>query len=206
MTSHLKLLFLVSLIFVYFGVAWFFPWETIQIDSTVSVSYLWDVCFSLLIGFLFHLSPRGAKAKGLWTRSLAIFLLAVLSIGFLRMVAYPVPFRYLELPILQLLVLAPLFEELVFRYAILGGLLKELNSKNKALLASSFLFSLSHLPGAWHLPPEFTPFIMIQLVYTFAMGWVIGKARVRTGGILEPVALHFLFNLCFYASVLQGWI
>ncbi|MEX0797974.1 MAG: CPBP family intramembrane glutamic endopeptidase [Bacteriovoracaceae bacterium] len=195
---------------LYFGVAWFFPWELAQLDSTVSIAYLWDVLFAVLIGIAYQLplkKPTWPKHfKGALARCLVILLLALTSIMFLKMASIATPFRYLERPILQLLILAPLLEELVFRHAFLGALLRALNSETKALLISSFLFSVSHLPGIWHLPEEFRPFIVIQLVYAFAMGWVIGKARTRTGAVWEPIFLHFLFNLCFYFAVLRGWV
>lgn len=191
---------------LYYGMGWFFPWELFQIRSTISVSYLWDLVFAVICGALYGLNYKSFNSKGAVARFLAISALACLSIFILQYSEVQVPFRFLERPFLQLLILAPLVEELVFRFAFLGAYLQVLKSKNKALLISSGLFSISHLPGMWHLPEEFTFFVVIQLVYTFFMGWVIGKARIRTGGVLEPIALHFLFNLFFYIAVIQGLI
>lgn len=195
-----------ALVVCYFAVTWFFPWDIFQIDSTVSVSYAWDLLFAAIVAILYGLPLRIGSFSGALPRTIAMLSLAGLSLLFLQMTAYPAPFRYLERPILQLLVLAPILEELVFRYGILGASLKVTPSKNKAMLLGAFLFALSHLPGIWHLPPEFSPFIVIQVAYTFAMGWVLGKSRVRTGGVVEPILLHFLFNLCFYFAILKEWI
>lgn len=197
---------LAALVALYFGVAWFFPWERFQVDSTISVSYVWDALFALVIGLLYKLPLSSGTFSGVFPRIVAIIALAGASLFFLQLAAYPAPFRYLERPILQLLVLAPLLEEFVFRYAFLGASLNSLGSKNKALLLGAVLFSLSHVPAIWHLPNEFRPFVAVQLIYTFAMGWVIGKSRVRTGGVLEPVLLHLVFNLCFYLAMVKGWI
>lgn len=195
-----------AFIAAYFAVSWLFPWELFQVDSTISVSYGWDILFALVLGLLYRLPIAKGNYAGVVPRAIAITALSCLSLLFLQMSAFPAPFRFLEKPALQLLVLAPLLEEFVFRYAILGAALKSLKSKNLAMLLVAFLFSLSHLPGLWHLPEEFRPFILIQLGYTFAMGWVIGKSRVRTGSVLEPILLHFLFNLCFYFAVVKEWI
>ena len=191
---------------LYYGVGWFFPWELFQVRSTISVSYLWDLVFAIICGLLYGLNFRAFNSKGVFVRFLAISGLASISILALQLSAVKVPFKFLELPFLQLLILAPLVEEIVFRYAFLGAYLQVLQSKNKALLISSLLFSLSHLPGMWHLPEEFGLFVLIQLVYTFFMGWIIGKARIRTGGVLEPIGLHFIFNLFFYIAVVNAWI
>lgn len=191
----------------YFILSWLFPWDRFQIDSTISISYLWDLLFCLLVGLAYKLPLKGPRLKkGLLPRSVGALALAVLSILFIQMSATASPFKYLERPVLQLLILAPLVEELVFRYAILGASLAAIESKRKVVLISAILFSISHLPGLWHLPEPFRPFIYIQLAYTFILGWIIAKARVRSGSVWEPIALHFIFNLCFYAAVTKGWI
>lgn len=201
-----KPIFLASVIAIYFSVAWLFPWENFQFNSTISVSYFWDILFATTIGLLYKLPITKITFTKAIPRSIAILFLAVVSIIFIRTVGAPAPFKYLERPILQLLILAPILEEFVFRYALMGASLESINNENKAMLLGAFLFSLSHLPGVWHLPGEFHPFIYVQLTYTFFMGWVICKARVRTGGVVEPIFLHFLFNLCFYISTSKGWI
>tara|TARA_B100000212_G_scaffold339039_1_gene316683 strand:- start:276 stop:893 length:618 start_codon:yes stop_codon:yes gene_type:complete len=191
---------------IYFGVAWFFPWKLFQIDSTISISYLWDILFCVVVGGTFSVPLKGSNLNGMVVRILAITALGCLSLFVLNYSGVEVPFKFLEHPIIQLLILAPIVEEFVFRYALLGLYLQRIKSKNVGLLASSVLFSISHLPGMWHLPQEFAAFVYIQLGYTFCMGWIIGKARIRTGGVLEPIILHFIFNLLFYVAVIKGII
>lgn len=193
----------------YFILSWFFPWEKFQIDSTISVSYFWDLLFCALVGITYRLplsAPRRVALKGLAPRLIGVVALAIVSILFIQMSATASPFKYLERPVLQLLILAPLVEEFVFRYAIVGASLAAMESKRKVVLLSAILFSISHVPGIWHLPEPFWPFIYVQLGYTFLLGWIIAKARVRSGSVWEPVALHFCFNLCFYVAVIKGWI
>ena len=60
---------------------------------------------------------------------------------------------------------------------------------------------MSHLPALWFLPEEFHGFIGFQLFYTLLLGWICAKSRVKTNGMLEPVVLHFAFNLIFYIAV-----
>ncbi|MBT4792381.1 MAG: CPBP family intramembrane metalloprotease, partial [Halobacteriovoraceae bacterium] len=107
---------------------------------------------------------------------------------------------------LQLLLLAPLIEELVFREGFVA--LFEKFKLNKILILSlnSILFSLSHLPALWHLPVEFHSFIAFQVFYTLILGWICTKVRIETKGLALPIIHHFLFNLIFYVALKMSYI
>src|SRR5690554_6901622 len=108
---------LTALVALYFGVAWFFPWDLFQGNSTISVAYAWDALFDLSLGLLYRLPPRIGSLRGMLPRAVVIVILAAASVYFLQTLERPTPFRYLEKPFLQLLALAPILEEIVFRYA-----------------------------------------------------------------------------------------
>jgi membrane protease YdiL (CAAX protease family) len=195
-----------SLIIFYFLVSWFYPWGNIQVDSTISISYIWDFLFVIAAIFYTKNFPKIHFDKHIYIRLPIIALLATMSVYLIHNLEYPAPFRYIENIILQILILAPIVEELVFRQAIFG-LLKDLNFDERIKIAlGSFLFSLSHANALRFLPTEFHPFIYIQLVYTFILGWILIKARMRSQSIVEPMILHFIFNLIFYLSVQKSWI
>jgi len=100
-----------------------------------------------------------------------------------------------------MIILAPIIEELVFR-----GSIYELFKKAKVKiwvnnLINSVLFALSHGSALFVLPAEFHPFIYFQMKYTFVLGHLCAKSRERTHGIIEPMFLHLIFNIVFYASI-----
>jgi membrane protease YdiL (CAAX protease family) len=81
---------------------------------------------------------------------------------------------------LTMAVLAPCFEELLFR----GTLLPWLQSR----FGASWAIPLSALAfAAIHLQPLATPTL-------FTLGAVLGLAARRTGGLLTPIAVHAIWN------------
>lgn len=92
------------------------------------------------------------------------------------------------------LVVAPIFEEIIFRKYLLGNLLKE-NSVQKAILFSSICFSLFHFPNFRNLLP------------TFIFGVIAGYIYVKTKNITYTLVFHFVVNLIvslirFYGATL----
>ena len=193
---------------IYFAVTWFFPWETIQWNSTVSISYLFDILFCISCFFIFRLPVRvgNQDVKGATSRLIAAISVAVFSLFMTNLFVLPAPFKYIEFLFLQILILAPFIEEFIFRYAIFGATEKYFKNKNYLLLSNAILFSLSHAPAIYLLPKEFHGFIYAQLTYTFFLGWICAKARLKTGSVIEPIILHFIFNLIFYIAITKGII
>ena len=79
------------------------------------------------------------------------------------------------------LVIAPIFEELIFRKYFIDGLVKKY-SFVKSILYSSLCFALYHLPNFSNLLP------------TFFLGLVAGYLYVKSKKIIIPIILHFLLN------------
>ena len=84
------------------------------------------------------------------------------------------------LSILSVAVAPALLEELLFRGAIMGSLLKY--GKELAIFASAFMFALVH--GN-----------LVQIPFAFLVGLVLGAMVVETGSIWTGVAIHFFNNL-----------
>jgi membrane protease YdiL (CAAX protease family) len=82
---------------------------------------------------------------------------------------------------LGLSVYPALCEELLFRGAILGLLLRGGNTR-LAIVGQAAAFAVVHI-------------IPVRLPWTFAMGLILDWVRVRTGSLWPCVALHLLFNL-----------
>ena len=77
-------------------------------------------------------------------------------------------------------VVAPVYEEWIFRFWLFGGL-RRFMTPWTATLVSATAFSL------YHLEPDAFP-------VTFALGLVAGFLRERTGGLHAPIALHACYN------------
>lgn len=189
----------VFIILIYFLVSWCIPWNKIDLIEGVSSSYLWDLLFSLVIIWFFKIEfiKNSKKYFPLILRSLSVILLGFLTVQIIYNFDIATPFQYIENPVYQLLVMAPIFEELVFRSAIQGKLSQNLTNKKLPILISATLFSLSHLSALWFLPANFYAFILCQVVYTFVLGWILAKSHDRGFKTIEPIFLHFLFNIFF---------
>ena len=140
-------------------------------------------------------------AQGLFVRILAVFILAALSVSVCLVGGLTTPFRFVEELPLQVLVLAPILEECVFRFALFEPLRRVIRKKIIMFCTNAALFSLSHAYALRVLPDSFHPFIYFQLSYTFLLGWVCAKAKDISGSLVEPILLHFIFNLMFYLAV-----
>lgn len=86
--------------------------------------------------------------------------------------------------------LAPVIEELVYR-GVLFSLLKKLRL-NVALLIllSTAVFTAVH-----------SHYDTADLTFVFVLGLFVGYARVKTHGLLVPIAIHFTVNLYGYIMV-----
>ena len=100
------------------------------------------------------------------------------------------PLMYNPLCVVLICIGAPLTEELVFRGAIQGHLMKWIKNPWVSIVLASILFGLAH----GNLP---------QFIAGFIMGMVCGWLFYRTGSIWPGIALHF-FNNTF--STVSTWI
>ena len=84
-----------------------------------------------------------------------------------------------------------IIEELLFRSQMLQELL---NNKNKliSLLYSSLIFGSVHLLNISSLSS--IPTVLIQVVYTFFLGLLLGIIYIHTNNIILPIIFHVLFN------------
>lgn len=189
----------------YFCISWFVDWASLApAHWTISVSYVFDVFFALTIlnltsksNFLGKIIPKNFIIRIVLVLGVALLCITILHLSEML----KSPFKFLENQFIQMLILAPIIEELVFR-----GAIYELFKVAKVKiwvnnLINSILFALSHAYALTVLPDEFHPFIFFQLKYTFVLGHLCAKSRERTYGILEPILLHFIFNLVFYVAV-----
>ena len=97
--------------------------------------------------------------------------------------------------IIGAVILAPLFEEMIFRGILQTSLLNLLGQRRwPTLIISSLLFSLTHW---WVVPWQ-------GLLPLFIIGLVFGYVYERTGSLLTSVVTHALFNASNIAILMIG--
>jgi membrane protease YdiL (CAAX protease family) len=85
------------------------------------------------------------------------------------------------LGILSITIMAPLVEELLFRGAIQGYLMRIGVKPLFAILASSAIFGIIHMNPA-------------QILFAFAIGLIFGWLYYRTGSLVPGIVGHFINN------------
>lgn len=93
------------------------------------------------------------------------------------------------LKIMVIVILAPIFEELVCRKLIIDRT-RQYGEKT-AVLLSGLLFGLFHLN-------------LYQFFYAFALGIIFAYIYIRTSKLIYPIILHAIIN--FMGSVVAPWI
>lgn len=199
----IKPLLILPIVSFYFYVSWCGPWQDIAPGSTISASYLFDLIFILSVLILRKkmIILGELKTSVLITRSIVTVVFGLLCTSIVKVSSLNAPFQFVDHLFLQMLILAPFIEELVFSEGVLE-LQKKLGTSDRAILISnSTFFSLSHFSGIFLLPSEFHSFIYFQMFYTFPLGWLCTKAKLKSGGVFEPILIHLIFNTIFYIAV-----
>ncbi|MCC6489314.1 MAG: CPBP family intramembrane metalloprotease [Candidatus Hydrogenedentes bacterium] len=91
---------------------------------------------------------------------------------------------------LGLVVLAPLFEEMLFRGLLFTGAQQTWMGAKGAVLLTALLFAIGHYQYG-----------VIGASYIFVQGLFLGAARHRSDTIKLPILMHALWNLLFLANL-----
>lgn len=141
------------------------------------------------LGLSWSLGQEGSvRSLIILMKTTAAFLLfygTLLAIYRLLGIEYHFLWRYPVFDLRQVSgLIAPLYEELIFRGIILAALLHHL-SPGRALLLSCVVFGVAH--------------ILVQSVYamvfTAILGLYLGWIYYRTRSLVLPVIAHFLYNI-----------
>lgn len=179
-------------------------WETIS----PIYAYLFEVCFVVSC----YLVYRKKKERKIFNVELnKDFFLRLLPWPFVGFVVYRlaqkstilIPFEFNSVQILfLLLVVAPVLEEFIFRYALWEAVGDLVKSDELKVWISSLLFSVGHLISMFMISPDFRPFVLYQSFYVIILGFGVSQMRIKTGSITGSILIHFLFNLGFYLGSL----
>ncbi|HUB91864.1 MAG TPA: CPBP family intramembrane glutamic endopeptidase [Dyella sp.] len=147
--------------------------------TTVVVVALWALVKALGVWLAWHSGHLGAAVRGtLHDRMIATLALACAHLGG---------------PVLAMLVIAvavPVYEELIFRGCVLGGLARHI-SFGWANVVQALLFAVLH---------NDTP----HFVFYFLLGLLGGWLARRTRGLAAPIALHAANNAVACAAIFLG--
>jgi len=144
------------------------------------------------------LKPVAWKTVGFWFAVMALFVL--LSDGLTYLLDRPVTpdfmvrtyatAGFLPLFVLALVVLGPLFEEVLFRGYMFAGLQHSRLGNPGAILVTAVLWAAIHLQ-----------YDIYGITTIFAMGILLGIARMKTGSLYLTFALHAAINLLAITQV-----
>lgn len=169
-------------------------------DLGVFVCYLLTFCFIVFLVYIVEKERRKTieipsfKVDNLTILSLACIAMISLQQGIILPVISLIPIpeflqdvitinntQYGAWTTLTLIILAPVFEEYIFRGVMLKGLLKTY-SPTKAIIATSLLFGLIHL-NPW------------QFVVGTSIGLLCGWVYYKTRSLTYPIVIHLANNL-----------
>lgn len=144
------------------------------------------------------LKPVAWKTVGFWFAVMALFVL--LSDGLTYLLDRPVTpdfmvrtfatAGFLPLFLLALVVLGPLFEEVLFRGFMFAGLRHSRLGDPGAILITAALWAAIHLQ-----------YDLYGIATIFVMGIVLGVVRMKTGSLYLTFALHAAINLLAVTQV-----
>ncbi len=122
---------------------------------------------------------------------------------------------YFILLAIQVLILGPIVEELVYRgfpllfFAVIFDrdrnekrISHSWKSKGAALIVSSLTFSFAHLPG--DLATNSYSYVLSHQFYLFMLGMILGISFLASRNIFLPIFLHSLNNSVSYGLVVLG--
>ncbi len=87
-------------------------------------------------------------------------------------------------------IVAPIVEEVLVRGLIFNRF-RAIGSPAFAICMSAFIFSAMHFP------------MIVQCVYTFAVGAVFAWAYYKYENILIPIILHIIYNMCSFIFMIE---
>ncbi len=163
------------------------------------VPYYYEVGYVILAFFLFRdkLSFKvdlSKYAKGFVCSLFAGFATILLAKG----LNTEIPFAMNNSFVLFFLVLVgPLLEELVFRFALWHGFESITKCQRGTLFLTSVIFALAHFKSVLMVTAPFMTFIAFQFVYVLIVSFWWGEKYIQSKSISIPVIYHIMFNLGF---------
>ncbi len=162
-------------------------------------SYAFEIVFCLNFVYIFYSQLRFRihwNRRYIWSFA-NTFVAGFIVFSLAAPLQIAVPFNLDDAEMIFLLVLfGPVLEEFIFRFAFWETSQLVLPPKG-TLFLTSLIFSYSHFHAFFIVPDDFKIFVVYQTLYTFLLGWWLGRSYLQTRAIFVPIALHIAFNLGF---------
>ncbi len=150
----------------------------------------------------------GLKKYGVLGASISLVGFVAFCVGLMPFDANPSIAKVLVEGVIYYIGVA-IIEELYIRGLLLNYIeklfCKSKNSTMIAVVASSVIFGLGHIPGTIGMPPLVT---VSKVVWTIGMGVFFGMVYKKTANLWVPIIIHFLINVCaipYCFSSIQGY-
>ena len=170
-----------------------------RITGSEIAIYAFEVFFVVVGLFVFKFT------KPKWVRINPIGLLITLVCGgfvfcFTQLNSWIVPLDFQSIQtVVLLLIVAPILEEFIYRYALWNAI-ERVGNVRISFALTSVLFSLSHFYAYFFVPEEYKGFVTFQAIYTLGLALTCGYQRMKKNSVFPAIVLHFLFNLGFYIA------
>lgn len=179
---------------------------TAQVDAmgpyTGYLLELMVVAFSLAV-FRRHFFVSWRLSRGMFIQMFASLLLGGAIAQTAKYLDLPIPFDPSnKQTVAFLLLLGPVLEEFIFRFALWHSFLVLGSGAIGTWLLTSALFSYGHFHSYFFVPGNWQGFIIFQTLYTLAAGLWWGWSYKKTGNLAHPIVLHIVFNLGFFLAML----
>lgn len=175
-----------------------------QLD-TLSTWFMYLVEIFFVIWSLYYFRDRlkvflNFPRQLIWLPLIA--LLAGLFIAYgATVIGLPIPFDIADSQgVFLLLIIAPVLEELLFRFFLWMPFEKR-GKSNWGWSLTTLLFSYAHWHAVWNVPIEWHGFLAYQTLYTLMLGLACGAMMYIYRSIGGAILIHFAFNLGFWATL-----
>lgn len=177
---------------------WKVSWPNLFGSDFFSSSYIFEIVLGLVLMFFHRKAPTLYFKASHFQFLINSILVALFFSWFILKLNIKHPFVYLSAPFIQLVFIAPLLEEWIYRFSWGSLSIKSEVQNEKIVNITAIIFALSHMPAIFYLGSDFYLFFALQFVYTFILGIICGRAFVDEGSLFTSVLSHVLFNLTFY--------
>ncbi len=171
----------------------FFSLTTIILFTVTIVMLLAIVKLKKKASYIDYFAIRLPDFASIQFWAFVLFLVLFAANAYALVIGKPVPPEFLKklyisadptwLLFMSIIVLNPLFNELLFRGFVLSGLENSELTPVGAVIVTSFIWALVH----YQLD-------LYMVVITFALGIVFGFSRIYSRSILLPIGLHMFMN------------
>lgn len=184
------------------------------IQSTIIYYFSWGFIPALFIAKKWILIPKKTGSPSLLlSATIAIlstaFCAAISGLIFVFIDRLSVPSVYNFVFELLDTISAAFLEEIVFRLILLTALIELSKSRLAALIISSSLFAILHVPvlmsgmiinGEWGNLAAYSRDLFPAMNHLLGMGFILGAVWLRTGSLILVVFLHTILNLGVFLS------